>query len=199
MGQFAHYDTDDERLPEGMQRIGYDADTETYTYRDADGNIWEGPPGNPYGHLTKISGPAAPAADGYEADQDDEAELEAPPPYRPNGQSSWRADSYNPLTVNNASSYARHSWRADMMPLLNFGMLIGLFLLVLFWIFHMQAAGEVRSTCETGSKSHMIQAGDTCWALAETHHISLERLRALNPHVECDGLVPGKTLCVPTD
>lgn len=35
----SRYDSDEERLPEGMERIGYDADTETYTYRDADGSI----------------------------------------------------------------------------------------------------------------------------------------------------------------
>jgi hypothetical protein len=41
-----------------MRRIGYDADTQTYTYRDdADGSIWEGPPGSRYGKLTQIEGP----------------------------------------------------------------------------------------------------------------------------------------------
>lgn len=52
-----YYDTDEERLPEGMIRIGYDADDQVYTYRDADGSIWEGAPGCKYGGLTKISSP----------------------------------------------------------------------------------------------------------------------------------------------
>lgn len=40
-----------------MRRVGYDADTQTYTYRDADGSLWEGPPGARYGKLTQIEGP----------------------------------------------------------------------------------------------------------------------------------------------
>jgi hypothetical protein len=34
-----------------MQRVGYDADTQTYTYRDQDGSFWEGDPGVRYGLL----------------------------------------------------------------------------------------------------------------------------------------------------
>lgn len=40
-----------------MRRVGYDADTQTYTYRDADGSLWEGAPGARYGKLTQIEGP----------------------------------------------------------------------------------------------------------------------------------------------
>ncbi|KAK4114401.1 hypothetical protein N656DRAFT_767371 [Canariomyces notabilis] len=48
---------DDERLPEGMVRIGYDADTQIYTFRDADGSLWEGEPGCRYGKLHRVSAP----------------------------------------------------------------------------------------------------------------------------------------------
>jgi hypothetical protein len=34
-----------------MQRIGYDADTQTYTFRDRDGTIYESESGNRYGEL----------------------------------------------------------------------------------------------------------------------------------------------------
>jgi hypothetical protein len=34
-----------------MKRIGYDADTQVYTYQDDEGGIWEGAPGNRYGEL----------------------------------------------------------------------------------------------------------------------------------------------------
>jgi hypothetical protein len=44
----------DPRLPEGMTRTGYDADTETYTYRDADGSLWVGGQGNRYGSLKRV-------------------------------------------------------------------------------------------------------------------------------------------------
>ena len=39
-----------------MRRVGYDADTQTYTFRDSDGSHWESAPGNRYGRLTQISG-----------------------------------------------------------------------------------------------------------------------------------------------
>ena len=29
-------------MPEGMQRVGYDADTQKYTFRDRNGAFWEG-------------------------------------------------------------------------------------------------------------------------------------------------------------
>lgn len=52
MGRWSHLDTDEERLPEGMVRIGYDADTQTYTYQDNNnGTLWEGPEGARYGTL----------------------------------------------------------------------------------------------------------------------------------------------------
>lgn len=46
---------DSSQLPHGMVRIGYDADTQTYTYRDSDGSYWEGPQGSRYGRLTMVS------------------------------------------------------------------------------------------------------------------------------------------------
>lgn len=54
MGRWSHLDTDEERLPEGMSRVGYDADTQVYTYRDAAGEYWEGAPGVQYGKLFRV-------------------------------------------------------------------------------------------------------------------------------------------------
>ncbi|KAL2128354.1 hypothetical protein VTI74DRAFT_9295 [Chaetomium olivicolor] len=54
MGRWSHLDTDEERLPEGMTRVGYDADTQVYTYRDSDGSYWEGAPGCQYGKLHRV-------------------------------------------------------------------------------------------------------------------------------------------------
>lgn len=59
MSRFSYYDTDEERLPEGFERVGYDADTGVYTYRDTrDGSYWEGPAGSRYGRLTRVGAPA---------------------------------------------------------------------------------------------------------------------------------------------
>ncbi|KAF2816762.1 uncharacterized protein BDZ99DRAFT_403892 [Mytilinidion resinicola] len=51
MGRWTDRESDEQRLPDGMQRIGYDADTQRYTYRDADGSHWEGEEGSQYGQL----------------------------------------------------------------------------------------------------------------------------------------------------
>jgi hypothetical protein len=37
-----------------MQRVGYDANTERYTFRDADGSLWEPAPGSRYGELRPV-------------------------------------------------------------------------------------------------------------------------------------------------
>ncbi|KAF7761732.1 hypothetical protein Agabi119p4_9724 [Agaricus bisporus var. burnettii] len=42
------------RLPAGMSRIGYDADTERYTFQDEQGVLYESEPGNAYGMLRPI-------------------------------------------------------------------------------------------------------------------------------------------------
>ena len=57
MGRWSYLDTDEERMPSGMTRMGYDADTQTYSYLDSDGSIWEGAPGNRYGKIFKVSSP----------------------------------------------------------------------------------------------------------------------------------------------
>ncbi|KAJ7242032.1 hypothetical protein C8J57DRAFT_1142647 [Mycena rebaudengoi] len=50
----SHFEEDSSRLPEGMQRIAYDADSERYTFRDHEGNIFMGPRGEDYGVLTPV-------------------------------------------------------------------------------------------------------------------------------------------------
>ncbi|GJE83942.1 hypothetical protein PsYK624_000150 [Phanerochaete sordida] len=46
---------DDSHLPAGMERIGYDSDTQRYTFRDSDGCIYEGSESG--GMLTLVSRP----------------------------------------------------------------------------------------------------------------------------------------------
>ena len=44
---------DDCRLPEGMKRVGYDADSGKYLFRDKDGCLWEGQEGARFGEMTR--------------------------------------------------------------------------------------------------------------------------------------------------
>lgn len=177
MGRWSQYDTDDERLPEGMTRIGYDADSQTYTFRDADGSVWESAPGNQFGSLTRVSGP--PAQPKSFGDDDVEA---APPPYEP---------MVKPTKV---------SWRHEMMPLFNFFLLVGLFLLGIFWYLRRASgmSGDMLARhCPMGSLPHGIRPGDTCWALASSGEATVDELLGINEGLECDRLVVGATICVP--
>lgn len=44
---------DDYRLPEGIKRIGYDADTASYYFRDREGLVYKGPEGSEFGEMTQ--------------------------------------------------------------------------------------------------------------------------------------------------
>lgn len=175
-GRYAHLDSDDERLPDGMTRVGYDADTGVYTYRDAaDGSYWEGAPGCQYGRLARVSG------GGLDDGDDDDARH----PF---------LDAKEPPHV---------SWRHDLMPLLNFGLLVGLSLLLLFWYLHRAAAKAEQQdappvpVCAAGDASVTVHKGDTCWGLAEASGVALQELLARNEAIDCDRLVVGSRLCLP--
>ncbi|TIB77308.1 hypothetical protein E3Q22_02426 [Wallemia mellicola] len=87
-GRYTYFDSDDYRLPEGMKRVGYDSDTQQYTFRDNEVIIllygyYIGQPGAEYGGRLTYTGPLT----GNE--RDDDSEFIAPPinapnsPYRP--------------------------------------------------------------------------------------------------------------------
>jgi hypothetical protein len=44
---------DDYRLPEGFERVGYDADSGKYFFRDREGQLWEGQEGERFGEMTR--------------------------------------------------------------------------------------------------------------------------------------------------
>jgi len=48
---FSQYTEDACRLPEGMRRVAYDADTQRYTFRDRSGQLYQSAPGEEYGVL----------------------------------------------------------------------------------------------------------------------------------------------------
>ncbi|KAK1246354.1 hypothetical protein MKX08_000156 [Trichoderma sp. CBMAI-0020] len=160
MSRFSRYDTDEERLPEGMTRVGYDADTQVYTFQDADGSYWESAPGSQYGRLTRVgSGPAD------HGDDDSDSE---------------------PFLAGQAAQ-PKVSWRHDMMPLLNFGVLVGLSLLVLFWFIGRKPAEEKLEvvTCE---HSVTIQENDNCWDIAQAAGMSVDDILGMNTGLDCGKL-----------
>ncbi|KAH9969115.1 hypothetical protein BC827DRAFT_315626 [Russula dissimulans] len=55
MGRWTQYDEDSYRLPEGMRRVGYDADSGRYYFSDVRGGAWEGQPHAYYGEMRRVS------------------------------------------------------------------------------------------------------------------------------------------------
>lgn len=170
MSRFSRYDTDEERLPDGMTRVGYDADTQVYTFQDADGSLWESAPGNEYGQLTRVS--------------------EAPEP-----------EDMEPFLMYEERQ-DRTSWRYEMGPMLNFGVIVGLSLLLLFW--YLSWAGspskdhEVPAlSCPERSSEYRIKGDDTCWDIAEALDVTVDDVLELNPKLDCGALMPGSRICLP--
>ncbi|OHF04698.1 LysM domain-containing protein [Colletotrichum orchidophilum] len=185
MSRFSHLDTDEERLPHGMRRVGYDADTQVYTYQDSDGSYWEGAPGAQYGQLTQVSGASSAGAVATE-----EAE-----PFMPGGSGSGL--SRRPQQLWNE----RKGWRQEMKPLLNFFVLIGLFLLVLtWWLYRTPTAEEQVAVPKCGAQAvpYKIEVGNTCWAIAEGQKMTIDDLIKANEGLDCDKLRPGTFICMPT-
>ncbi|KAJ3885978.1 hypothetical protein GG344DRAFT_27090, partial [Lentinula edodes] len=61
MSRFTQYAEDSTRLPVGLQRIAYDADTEQYTFQDENGRLYYSASGESYGHLTIVGSAARPS------------------------------------------------------------------------------------------------------------------------------------------
>lgn len=198
------YDTDDERLPEGMVRVGYDADTQVYTFRDTDGSLWEGPPGCQYGRMTKVTNAPKPPSRMASFDVepggaaiDINAHSDAPPSY----DESEAAMPFLNHTVyaprdQSEGGMGRH-WRAELMPLLNFFMILALFLVGLFWFLGWMTSSNSLARCGPGTHSHRIQSGESCWSIADMHQIDLDKLRDANQGIDCDLLRVGRIVCVP--
>ncbi|GKT92340.1 lysM domain-containing protein [Colletotrichum tofieldiae] len=176
MSRFSHLDTDEERLPHGMRRVGYDADTQVYTYQDADGSYWEGAPGQQYGQLTQVSGASSGLVE--EAEHD---------PFIP-GSGSGGGTRQQQLWAE------KKSWRQEMRPLLNFFVIIGLFLLVLtWWLYRTPSGSEVAPDCGQQAVPYKIEQGNTCWAIATGR-----RLASRSWSRRTRGWTVGSFICVPT-
>ncbi|KAJ4000150.1 hypothetical protein F5050DRAFT_1804377 [Lentinula boryana] len=175
MSRWSQYDEDSYRLPEGMERIGYDSDSGRYLFRDRDGSVWQGPEGAEYGEMTRVSAP-------------NEAQ-EAP----------MRSDGYQQLATDNTAplAFRHHVNTNDYRTLAPFFLLIGVVLL-LVWKFASYEWSPPLSPCSANATSpYMVQPGDYCWEIARAHNCTLEELESLNPEVDCSALRPGSTVCLP--
>lgn len=57
--------------------------------------------------------------------------------------------------------------------------------------------GTAPSPCPSGSTAYTVAAGDTMYAIALKHNVSLNDLLAANPGVDPNRLMIGQTICIP--
>ncbi|KAF1843210.1 carbohydrate-binding module family 50 protein [Cucurbitaria berberidis CBS 394.84] len=162
-------DSDSERLPPGFERIGYDADSQTYTFSGPDGRTYESEPGCRYGELWPVGQPRPPPSD---------TEIEA---------------------NNEAIKKDTREATRMMLPfaLLIFVFLILVFKLTNGPVSDQGTPHVV--DCAKGSHQVQIRKGDTCWAIAEQRGLGVDELLSLggNEKVDCDRLSIGQVICVP--
>lgn len=223
-----------------MQRVGYDADTGKYYFRDQASTLWEGPQGAQYGELRRgvsanlprwtakghethnlLSFPAVPTVSGappvvaqLEEAGDEHDDLEAAP---------GRADGYQPLAVDpvrtGTSADPRCSYdllltfMQDQTPHRNsfgsqvsayrmifpFFLLIAVALLFVIRLVHSPSTVDppLAKLCPNATEVYRVQQGDTCWGLSQTRGCSVDRVREVNPGLECDKLTLGQVICLP--
>ncbi|KAM6498864.1 hypothetical protein JOM56_006812 [Amanita muscaria] len=165
-----------------MKRIGYDADTGCYYFKDSDGSIWRGEAGSSYSEMTRVSSPRP-------STSDDDRDLEgAGSPTRRNGYQLLPTDA-NKTNVN-ASAYR---------TLFPFFLLIAAVLLLVWRLVVSPnlSAAPAKLCPKPQTTSYLVQSGDTCWDISKAHHCSVDVLKELNAKVQCDKLTPGAVLCVP--
>ncbi|EIN14285.1 hypothetical protein PUNSTDRAFT_96027 [Punctularia strigosozonata HHB-11173 SS5] len=180
MGQWTQYDEDDYRLPEGMKRVGYDADTQTYYYRDQSGTLYQGPEGAQYGELRPVSDAPAPLAGTLGED------LEAAPTQR---------DGFAPLPTDENSRHYRVS--SPYRTLFPFFLIIATFLLLVWRIILVPSSNPPPPPCAQGTQAYYISNGDTCWKISRIHGIKVQDLLDANPTIECQRLSVGTRVCIP--
>jgi len=189
MGRWTQYDEDDYRLPEGMKRVGYDADTQRYTFQQGqNGGLYVGAPGARFGEMTRAS--AVPASSQSVGNASHEDDLES--------SGTIRRDGYMPLPAGDANSIPDGSNNGAYRTLLPFFLIILVFLLL---VIRLTATSSPHFTppppCPAESQPHEVKSRDSCWAISQEYGTSLEVLQGLNPKVDCKVLRSGQWVCVP--
>ncbi|OWP01681.1 LysM-domain-containing protein [Marssonina coronariae] len=186
-------DDDSRRLPSGMRRTGYDADTQTYSYRDADGGTWEGAPGG--------QGPRAATAADVSSFIPNPNPNPNPAPKSTQGEPpGCERDGEGECTQANTPSITQYhsldeSERAAWRSLLPFCLLVLVVLAVLARYLSRSAAAPALF-CPRGSERYVVRTGDSCWRIAQESGGSVEDLVMRNTGLRCDLLLVGTQICV---
>ncbi|KAI6015623.1 carbohydrate-binding module family 50 protein [Pisolithus marmoratus] len=191
MGRWTQYDEDNYRLPEGVERIGYDSDTGRYYFRDKDGLLHKGPEGSEFGELVQVS--ALPVT--IAPQEDDHDDLEAAPTQR-NGYQQLAMDE---VRFPSSSHGSRHTLRGGSYRTLFPFFLVVSVVLLLVWRLVLLPTRVAPAPCPSTTISYIVQTGDTCYDIARSHNTALEKLLIVNPQIACNKLMPGDRVCVPDE
>ncbi|KAH7886341.1 carbohydrate-binding module family 50 protein [Phlebopus sp. FC_14] len=175
---------DDYRLPEGMKRVGYDADTGRYYFRDREGLFYQGPEGSQFGELTQVS--EIPIS--ISSEDGGNGDLEAAP---------RRTGGYQPLAVDEHGT--RYALRGGAYRTLFPFFLIIAVVLLLVWRLALLPTRSAPAPCPSTTIPYIVQPGDTCWDIAHRHNSTLDKFHIVNPKVTCNKLMPGDRVCVPDE
>jgi hypothetical protein len=158
-----------------MQRIGYDADTERYTFRDTDGTLYESAPGSRYGDL------------------------------QPVGHRSTRQDVEERNERNHTEYWSSVRMFLPFALAVLVFMLVMFKLVDTHWGYsgmtwaHRGGAEREVLKCANGTSQIQIETGDTCWRIGEEYGVSVDELRSIagNEGVKCEKLRILQGICVP--
>ncbi|KAJ8085155.1 hypothetical protein PM082_003939 [Marasmius tenuissimus] len=223
MGRWTQYDEDSYRLPEGFKRVGYDADRQKYIFEDTAGATWEGREGEEFGEMKKgvyepdayrppgsnnrIS-PFCAVSGGSGRSQnaeDDDVEY---------GGGSGRADGYQRLPGGPNQATAQSARTGAYRTIFPFFLIIAVVLLLVLRAVSPQSSRPVTPECVHSDESlvQTIRSGDTCWGICEDSWgkhgedtgkcleklIEENKLQNEGRGINCDRLVAGQGICVPT-
>ncbi|KAF8215657.1 carbohydrate-binding module family 50 protein [Mycena galopus ATCC 62051] len=181
MGRWTQQDSDESRLPAGMERIGYDSDTGRYYFRDQSRSVWQGAQGAQFSQMTRDP----PAVAGGSRDED----VEAAP---------RRADGYQALATDANGSYNASTNASAYRTLFPFFLLIGVVLLLVWRLILSPGLAPPKNPCSPDATKYLVEPGDSCWEISRTHGCSLDDFMELNKKINCDALTPGTTVCLPS-
>ncbi|THU97399.1 hypothetical protein K435DRAFT_778071 [Dendrothele bispora CBS 962.96] len=192
MGRWTQYDEDSYRLPEGMERIGYDSDSGRYIFRERNGSTWQSEPGTEFGPMTRLSqGPSSNA----HTEDDDDGDVEAHP------LSGARSDGYQRLPMDSNPIARRQTVNtAAFRQLFPFFLIIAVVILLVFRFIvypNLGSSGSQDPCPNPNTLSHIVEPGESCWVISQANGCSLEELEEMNGKVDCEKLMPGQVLCLP--
>ncbi|KAF5311846.1 hypothetical protein D9619_002522 [Psilocybe cf. subviscida] len=192
MGRWTQLDEDEHRLPEGMKRIGYDADEGRYYFRDGAGNVWRGGQRAEFGEMTRVNS-LPPVIHEEEDDEEEDGEAGTTSSRgRLDVEASPRAG-YELLPTHHTRPNSQQAYRT----LFPFFLIIAVVLLLIWRLILSPGLSTPVKRCPEGTASYWIQPGESCWDLSHKNGWTLDKFKENNPKVVCDPLMPGTSVCLP--